>query len=68
MEAAFDTILDEISRYSLNDKEIILDIVQKRLIDEKRDHIYKDYKRAMRNYQEGRVSTGNVDDLFEAVK
>ena len=37
MSLAMDNILDEVSKYSLHDQEMILGILQKRLIDEKRD-------------------------------
>ncbi len=67
MNVAFDTILNEISKYSLPDKEIILDIMEKRLIEEKRDIIYGEYKNAMKDYRAGNVKTGNVDDLFESI-
>jgi hypothetical protein len=67
MNVAIDTILDEISKVSLPDKEIILDIMEKRLIEEKRNLIYGEYKKAMKDYRTGNVKTGNVDDLFESI-
>jgi hypothetical protein len=67
MNVAIDTILDEISKYSLPDKEIILDLMKKRLIEEKRNIIYGEYKKAMKNYRSGKVKTGNVDDLFKSI-
>jgi hypothetical protein len=67
MNVAIDTILDEISKVSLPDKEIILDIMEKRLIEEKRNLIYGEYKKAVKDYRTGNVKTGNVDDLFESI-
>jgi hypothetical protein len=68
MSVAIDTILDEMSGFSLNDKEVILGILERRLIDEKRDLIYKEYKQAMKDYRSGKVKTGNPDDLFDSIK
>jgi hypothetical protein len=68
MSVAIDTILDEMSGFSLNDKEMILGILERRLIDEKRDLIYKEYKQAMKDYRSGKVKTGNPDDLFDSIK
>ncbi len=65
---AMDTILDEMSKFSLNDKEMLIGILQKRLINEKRDFIYKEYKKAMKDYQSGKIKSGSVDDLFSSLK
>ena len=62
-----DSVVDEISQHSLDEKEMIAEILNKRLIEEKRDLIYKEYKRAMRNYNTGKVKSGNVDDLFKEI-
>ena len=68
MALVIDNILDEVSKYPLYDKEMILGILQKRLIDEKRDLIYNEYIRAMKDYRSGKVKTGSVDDLFDSLK
>ena len=53
MNVAIDTILDEISRCPLSDKEIILDIMERRLIEEKKGIIYGEYKKTMKDYRGG---------------
>ena len=63
-----DNVLDEISQHPLDEKEMIAEILNKRLIEEKRDMIYKKYKRAMKNYKIGKVKSGNVDDLFKEIE
>lgn len=67
MNVAIDTILDEISRYSLNDKEMILDIVRRRLVEEKRERIHREYKKATKDHRSGKTKTGSVDDLFNSL-
>ena len=62
-----DNVLNEISQHSLDEKEMIADILNKRLIEEKRELIYKEYVRAMRNFKTGRTKSGNVNDLFEEI-
>jgi hypothetical protein len=61
---AIDAVLEEISKHTIDEKEMILEIVNKRIIEEKRESIYKDYKSAVKNYKSGKVKTGTVDDLF----
>ena len=68
MSLAIDNILEEVSKYPLYDKEMLVEILHKRLIDEKRDLIYKESKKAMKDYRSGKVKTGNVDDLFNSLK
>ncbi|MCK4763318.1 MAG: hypothetical protein KAW12_14060 [Candidatus Aminicenantes bacterium] len=67
MNAAIDHVLDEVSKYSLGDKELIVDILKKRLVEEKREMIYKDYRQAMKDYRDGKVKSGSADDLFNAL-
>lgn len=63
-----DDVLTEISKYSLDDKELITDILRKRIIEEKRQIIYDNYQESMKNYLEGNVQKGGVDDLFEGIE
>lgn len=67
MSVAIDTILDEIARYPVTDKEMILDIMEKRLVEEKRELIYNDYREAVKDYEAGKVKSGGVDDLFNSI-
>lgn len=67
MNEVIDNILEEISKYPLNDKELILYILKKRLSEEKRELIYKDYQKAMKDYENGKVKSGSVDDLFKTI-
>ena len=63
-----DDVLTEISKYSLDDKELITDILRKRIIEEKRQKIYDNYQESMKNYLEGNIKKGGVDDLFEGIE
>lgn len=67
METAFGHIIDELSGYPLQDKELILDILKKRIIEEKRELLYMDYQEALRDFKAGKTQTGSVDDLFNSL-
>lgn len=67
MELKIDRVLEKISHYSLDDQEIISDILQKRVIEKRRHEIYKNYRRAMQDYKKGRSKSGTVDDLFKSI-
>ena len=62
-----DDVLTEMSKYSLDDQELITDIMRKRIIEEKRQKIYNDYQESMKNYLEGIVRKDRVDDFFEGI-
>jgi len=67
MNATIDNILDEVAKCSVNDKEMIVRIIEKRLIDEKRNLLYKKYKKAEKDYRKGKIKTGSVEDLFDSI-
>lgn len=68
MAAVLDTLLDGISTLSLQDQELLDNILHKRIIDEKRDVIVEDYEEAVKNLRAGNVSRGTVGDLFNEIE
>jgi hypothetical protein len=68
MEASqshLDQILDEIASLSLEDQELLLNIVKKRHIEKKREQILRDSRETMRAYKKGLAKKGTVDDLMK---
>ncbi|MGP8049855.1 MAG: hypothetical protein ACLPYB_04520 [Desulfobaccales bacterium] len=68
MEASqshLDQILDEIASLSLEDQEILLNIVEKRHIEKKREQILRDSRETMHAYKKGVAKKGTVDDLMK---
>ncbi len=68
MAAVLDTLLDGISTLSLQDQELLDNILHKRIIDEKRDAIVDDYEEAVMNLRVGNISKGTIDDRADASK
>jgi len=62
-----DKVLEEVSNFPLEEQEFIIDILNKRVIEEKRDLILKEYKRSMRNYKSGKIKKGTTSDLFKVI-
>ena len=67
MAATVDAILDEISQLSIEDQEMVDEIVHKRIIEGKREEIQADYLAALEDRKQGKTTTGSVDDLFGAI-
>ncbi|AEB10639.1 hypothetical protein [Desulfobacca acetoxidans] len=59
----FDHLLTEFSQLSLEDQEMLLDILKKRTIEQKRMKIVQDVKVAQREHRKGLTRKGTVDDL-----
>lgn len=67
MATAFGHVLDEISDFPLQDKEMILAVLEKRVVEEKRELLYEQYQEALNDYKNGNVKTGSADDLFASI-
>jgi hypothetical protein len=67
MAATVDAILDEISQLSIEDQEMVDEIVHKRIIEVKREEIRADYLAAVEDRKQGKTTSGSVDDLFGAI-
>ncbi|MBW4693910.1 MAG: hypothetical protein KME27_19370 [Lyngbya sp. HA4199-MV5] len=62
--STFDSILDEIEALSLDDQIALLDIMQRRLSDRRRDEIAANIAQAKKEYQLGHVFRGTVDEAI----
>jgi len=59
----FQDVLERIERLSISDQEALLEIVQKRLIELRRQEIAENARATIQAFREGRASYGTVDDL-----
>jgi hypothetical protein len=64
-QSHLDQILDEIASLSLEDQEILLNIIKQRHIEKRREQILRDSRETMRAYRKGMVKKGTVDDLMK---
>ena len=60
----FNEILDQIDNLSYADQEMLIDIVKKRLIENRRDEIADNRKKAHQEYKLGNVFRGSVEDII----
>ncbi|MCK4796316.1 MAG: hypothetical protein KAT05_02980 [Spirochaetes bacterium] len=60
------TVLSEISDLSLDEKELVEDVLHKRIVEEKREKIYKKYLKSKKEYKENKLKfSNNIDELKE---
>lgn len=65
LSQSLDNFLDEFSRLSLEDQEMLLDLLKKRNIEQKRMRIVREVKEAQREYKKGLTKRGTVEDLMK---
>ncbi|MDJ1174299.1 hypothetical protein [Roseofilum capinflatum] len=63
----FQKVIEEIETFSLEDQEILLDILNKRLAEQKRSQLLKDVAEARLEYRMGNFQLGTVDEFLAAL-
>ncbi len=62
--ATFAEALEIIESFPEEQRETIIEIVRRRLIEERREHLAQVIKEAREEYNRGEVKKGTVDDLM----
>jgi hypothetical protein len=62
---ALNKIIEEFSHLPLEDREYAVQVMEKQLIEAKREGIAKRAKEAVENYRKGNFRIGNVSDLYK---
>ncbi len=58
-------VLEETEHLDIDDREYLLDILSKRLVELRRAEISKRVKEAVKSYKEGKVKSGKLDALWK---
>ena len=64
-QSHLDQILDEIASLTLDEQDMLINIIKKRQIERKREQILRDSRETMRAYKKGLARRGTVDDLLK---
>jgi hypothetical protein len=63
----FDEALDIIESFPEEQRESIVEIVKRRLTEERRERLAQTVKKARQEYARGEVKRGTVDDLIREI-
>ncbi len=66
-EVTFHEALEIIESFSEEQREALIEIVKRRLTEERRDHLAHCIKEAREEYKLGEVKRGTVDDLMREI-
>ncbi len=62
--ATIDSTLEEIMRMDYSTREMLLEILQKRQVEARRDEIAKNAKKTLKNYRSGKLIAKDADDVI----
>lgn len=60
----FDAVLESIESLSVEEQEILIDLVRRRLVERRRAEIAANIAKAQEEYQAGKLRRGTVDELI----
>ena len=63
----FNDVLEKVELLPEEQKESLIEILQHRLIEERRNRLAKNIKKAKEDYRHGKVRRGTVDDLMREI-
>ena len=59
-----DQVLESIEVLPIEDQEILVDLINRRLVEKRRDEMAKNILRAQKDYEAGNVFRGSVEDVI----
>ena len=65
--SSFQKVIEAVEAMPLEDREILLDILQKRLYNSRRCQLVQEIAEVRQDYAEGKVNFGSVDDFLAAL-
>ncbi|MEM1169612.1 MAG: hypothetical protein AAGJ08_11175 [Cyanobacteria bacterium P01_H01_bin.35] len=60
----FQEVIEKVEKFSLEDREILLDILKKRLSQERRRQLGEEISEVRQDYKKGKVQFGTVDNFL----
>ena len=60
----FQELIESVEALPLDDREILMDIINRRIIEQRREELVADMEESLQAYRKGEVRIGTVDDLL----
>ena len=60
----FQQVIETVESLSIDDQEILLELLEKRLREQKRSQLFQEIVEVRQEYEEGKVKFGSVDDFL----
>ena len=63
-KSSFQELIESVEALPLDDQQILMDIINRRIIEQRRDDLVADMEESLEAYRKGEVRIGTVDDLL----
>jgi hypothetical protein len=60
----FQELIESVEALPIEDREMLVEIIKARIIEERREELVSDMKESLLAYRRGEVHSGTVDDLM----
>jgi TRAP-type C4-dicarboxylate transport system substrate-binding protein len=67
-KSSFQELIESVEALPLDDREILMEIINKRISEQRRDELEADMEESLEAYRKGEVRVGTVDDLLKDLK
>jgi hypothetical protein len=64
-KSSFQELIESVEALPIEDREILMEIVNKRIIEQRREELVADMEASLEAYRKGDVRSGTVDDLLK---
>jgi hypothetical protein len=64
-KSSFQELIESVEALPIEDREILMEIVNKRIIEQRREELVADMEASLEAYKRGDVRSGTVDDLLK---
>jgi hypothetical protein len=64
-KSSFQELIESVEALPIEDREILMEIVNKRIIEQRREELVADMEASLQAYRQGDVRSGTVDDLLK---
>jgi hypothetical protein len=64
-KSSFQELIESVEALPIEDREILMEIVNKRIIEQRRDEMVADMETSLEAYKRGDIRSGTVDDLLK---
>ncbi len=69
MELRYDILLENIKKLSLPEKEELKNLIEKYIIEEKREEIYENYLKSLNEYKQGKLQfSSDINELRKNIE
>ena len=67
MQTTFAEVLETIEEFSIDEKETLIDILQHRLREKKRERVVKSVGEARREFERGELKPASADEIMKEI-